>query len=719
MSNNRIEELQKLLDKKEKEIENLQKKRLGLYWDKEKEPEQVVLDCEHNLPVLKRIKNKEITSETGEENILIEGDNFHALTCLNYTHKGKIDVIYIDPPYNTGAKDWKYNNKFVDKNDGYRHSKWLNMMEKRLILARNLLSEKGTLICAIDENEHNHLGLLLKQIFSNKVIVCVAIIHNPGGIQGKNFSYTNEFAYFVHPQNGTFISSVVRDDASPTAFRDWGKENSKRESAKTCFYPIYIKNKTIVGFGEIPHNSFHPKAANILRKDGVIEVYPIDKKGIERKWRFGRETVENIKEELICKMAKGECSIWRIKKNYRWKTVWTETKYNANIYGTKLLNNIIDLKFPYPKSLYTVMDCVSAIIHNKNATILDFFAGSGTTGHAVLQLNKEDGGNRKFILCTNNEINGHEKEFKEKYNLSNEEFREEKENKSKRFLKWEENHGICSTVTYPRIQKVIEGYKKNDNGELVEGLGGSLHYLKTEFVKKTKSVDQTRINLTQKCTQMLCVKEGIFNLENEGEDYKIFSNPKKDKFLCVYYNLVEKSFEDFYNKIKSIKERKFIYMFSLNQEVDKSLFSEIKNFSVEAIPENILNLYKELVGMTIKIKPNLIFSELSKAKNVIFEREDKDEGARILRIVLEKSIKKICQNKGINLKNENQKEKVLNTLNAELYRNEILTKLEWKEIETFLVIGNAASHGEYDEYDLEKVKDFYRYCQGLIDKYVS
>ena len=193
------EELVALAEKQDSELAS---KKYGLVWDSEREPEQVVLDCENNLPVLKRVKGKEIRNNEQEDNILIEGDNYHALTVLNYTHQEKIDVIYIDPPYNTGNKSWKYNNNYVEPDDAYYHSKWLNMMEKRLNNAKKLLKNDGCLICAIDENEFANLYFLLNKIFSNYKIDQVVIVHNPRGVQGKNFSYTHEYALFVYPNDG-------------------------------------------------------------------------------------------------------------------------------------------------------------------------------------------------------------------------------------------------------------------------------------------------------------------------------------------------------------------------------------------------------------------------------------------------------------------------------------------------------------------------------------
>jgi len=543
-----------------KRVTELEKrKRYGLVW--EDKLEEVAESCKKKLPILKEEIKKEIkTDQKKPTNLLIEGDNYHALSVLNYTHKGKIDVIYIDPPYNTGAKDWKYNNDYVDSEDNFRHSKWLSFMEKRLKLAKNLLSKKGVLICTIDKNEQPTLGLLLQEVFPNKEIVCVTIIHNPGGIQGLNFSHTNEYAYFIYPSKGTFISKVKRDYAPQTAFRDWGKETSKRMAAKTCFYPVYIKSGKLVGFGEVCSEDFHPEKSNLIRKDGIIEVYPVDQKGIERKWRFSRKSVEEIKEELVCKKIKEEWAIFREKKDYRWKTVWAENKYNANVYGTKLLNNIIQGNFPYPKSLYAVEDCIKSAIHNKsNATILDFFAGSGTTGHAVLDLN-EDGGKRKFILCTNNENNNGSE------------------------------GGIAEEICYPRIKKIIEGYVGIVDKKPYSGLGGNLKYFKTSFVE-AEPTDKNKIKLTREATEMLCLKEDTFDLVLEKERFKIFRNG--DKYTGII--LDHRGIKEFKKAITSIKGEFNIYIFSIGDDTFDEEFEDLnQKFKLSPIPEVILRVYRRI-----------------------------------------------------------------------------------------------------------------------------
>ena len=549
------------LDKEElvKIIEKLEsRKKYGLIWDEEKVKEQFEKDAQNALPVLKEVKGKEITDKNGGPvNILIEGDNYHALSVLNFTHQGKIDVIYIDPPYNTGSTTWKYNNDYIDKNDSWKHSKWLSFMKNRLVLAKNLLTPEGSLICAVDENEHASLGLLLEEIFSEKEIVCITVIHNPGGIQGNNFSYCHEYAYFVFPKGGTYISNVKRDGDKPTPLRDWGGEESKRSTARNCFYPIFIKDGKIVEFGDVCKDDFHPSSANIKKKGGIIEIYPIDSNGIERKWRFARQSINEIADELECELIRGEWTIRRYKQNYRWKTVWTDEKYNANVYGSQLLSQIIDTKFPYPKSLYTVEDCIRAITHNKDsAIILDYFAGSGTTGHAVLELNKEDNGHRSFILCTNNENN------------------------------------ICEEITYPRIKKIIGGYK-NKKGEKIIGLGSSLKYFKTKFVKDASNKDDFKIRITKECTEMLCLREGIFDEIKKTDDYRIFQ--QGDQTLAVYYSLDRKALSDLKKELNKIDGDKIFYCFTLDPlGVDKSDFIGWNNVSLEPIPQKILDVYKQI-----------------------------------------------------------------------------------------------------------------------------
>lgn len=329
--------------------------------------------------------------------LLIHSENFQGLNLLNTKYKEKIKTIYIDPPYNTGDSEILYKNN-------YKHSSWLSLMSDRIRLSKEMLKNEGVYVVAIDDEEQLRLGMLLENIFPNHNQTAVTVVSNPSGQQGNNFSYTHEYAYFVYPSSpGKHIGLQNREeDADVRPLRDVSKGNHLREDAKNCFYPIYIKNEKIIGFGDVSNDSFHPESTNVKREDGIIEVYPIDAKGNERKWVFSRQRVESIKKELSVEYNKSR-KIWdiiRTKKAFNFKTVWTDKKYSANSYGSKLLNNIMgSQKFSYPKSINTVMDCIQAATNNqKDELILDFFAGSGTTGQAVIDLNRNDNGNRKYIL---------------------------------------------------------------------------------------------------------------------------------------------------------------------------------------------------------------------------------------------------------------------------------------------------------------------------------
>ena len=296
-------ELQREILDLKAELRRLKKNYLGLVF--EDKPEDIVIQCQQNIPVLKEVKTRRIVKDDQlPNNLLIEGDNYHALCVLNYTHKKNIDLIYIDPPYNTGAKNWKYNNDYVDKEDEYRHSKWLSLMRHRFNLAKELLKDDGVLICAIDENEQAHLGVLIESIFPAHEQHTITIVHNPRGVQGTNFSYTHEYAIFVIPKDQKTIGDRIIEEVDITwrGLRDNGGE-SLRTDAKNCFYPIIVKDGNIIGFGDVVPNNIHPKKE--VKKKDEIYIYPIDNDGIERKWRYARQSVDKIKNLLqVVKLKK-------------------------------------------------------------------------------------------------------------------------------------------------------------------------------------------------------------------------------------------------------------------------------------------------------------------------------------------------------------------------------------------------------------------------------
>jgi len=437
---------------------------------------------------------------------VINGENYHVLKALTYTHRGKVDAIYIDPPYNTGAKDWKYNNDYVEKDDLYRHSKWLAMMERRLLVARQLLNPADSvLIVTIDEKEYLRLGLLLDQTFPEARIQMVSIVINgQGSSRLKAMSRVDEYAYFVYMGESrpaeVPLETLASDDnqSQVGAERIWfplirGGKSGVRSKSYDSFFPIYINNSTgiIEGFGEPLPKEKHPEDANHPPK-GCTAVWPISKEGIEGRWQMGTD-------EFLLRWEAGYIRVGRTSKDGRWpityiregtiqrietgeilvegkdaggalilandpsnprgrtpKTVWYLKAHNAGTYGTDLLESFIpDREFPFPKSLYAVEDALRYFIKGKpKAVILDFFSGSGTTAHAVMRLNKQDGGNRQCISVTNNEVAADEQKSLREQGLRPGD------------AEWEK-HGICDFITKPRVQAAITG--KTPDGEPIKG----------------------------------------------------------------------------------------------------------------------------------------------------------------------------------------------------------------------------------------------------------
>lgn len=334
-----------------------------------------------------------VSSLSDNDHLIIKGNNLLAISSLLKRYEGQIKCIYIDPPYNptSQANTFAYNNTF-------NRSTWLVFMKTRLEIAKRLLKKDGVLIVAIDKNEQPRLQILIEELFPDNDVDCITVIHNPRGAIGTNFSYTHEYAIFVTPKGKKSIGNrkLKPEEIDWSPLRNWGGE-SLRTDAKNCFYPIIVEDGKIVGFGDVNADDDHPKQTE--KHGNKYYVYPIDSKGIERKWRYARQTVESIWSILRVKTTKKGFDI-EIGKDYgTYKTVWTDSKYDASVNGTQLLKTIIpNTQFTYPKSIYNVIDCISAVVEDdKEAIILDFFGGSGTTGHAVMEINK-DGGHRRFIL---------------------------------------------------------------------------------------------------------------------------------------------------------------------------------------------------------------------------------------------------------------------------------------------------------------------------------
>jgi adenine-specific DNA-methyltransferase len=333
------------------------------------------------------------TSDGEDVGLLVRSENFGALRMLQPSLT--VDAIYIDPPYNSPSSEIAYKNN-------YKHASWLSLMADRLGIASKMLNGalNPLLMVAIDENESERLGLLLDGLFSNLERTCISLVHNPRGIQGQNFSYSHEYVYFLHRSGSGAVSERIIPEAELeySNLRNWGGE-SLRTDAKTCFYPILVRGSEIVGFGDVLEDSLHPPSRTVTRHDGLVEVWPIDPKGVERKWRYARSTIEGIASRLRVVPRDDGPDVQMSQEREKFKTLWQDSRHDAGSHGTRLLTDMGLAGFSFPKSVHLVDDCLAAgLIDNPTGRVLDFFAGSGTTAHALLNLNRRDGGRRQFAL---------------------------------------------------------------------------------------------------------------------------------------------------------------------------------------------------------------------------------------------------------------------------------------------------------------------------------
>lgn len=465
--------------------------------------EELVCVAEFGEPIYPYLKPIDTVCNAPDSDLwhtLIEADNYHALQLLEYLYAGKVDCIYIDPPYNTGARDWKYNNDYVDNNDQYRHSKWLSMMQKRLKLAKKLLNPKDSvLIVTIDEKEYLHLGCLLEELFSEANMQMISSAINGKGVaRNSEFARVNEYVYIVRfgecgvnplPLPDEWIGNVK---TSTTKQVRWGSlmrsgSGALRSDSPGCFYPIFIlkDKKRFFGAGEVVPAGVD--RSTVEAPEGTIALFPIHDDGVEGRWQYPRDkfleiqrkgyvristqttngkeaTLRYISEGWQKKVESGQIAVLGraddgsviiddsdYEKEFIPGNQWWIPAHDATEFGSKLLASFIGKRFSFPKSLYAVHDVIRFFAANKpNALIVDFFAGSGTTMHAVNLLNAEDGGHRRCIMVTNNEVS--DAEAKEM---------------SKRGLKpgdeeWEKL-GIARYVTWPRTVCSIEGHDVNGN----------------------------------------------------------------------------------------------------------------------------------------------------------------------------------------------------------------------------------------------------------------
>lgn len=324
---------------------------------------------------------------------MLYSDNFQAITFLSEKYKDSVQYCYIDPPYNTDSAPILYKN-------GYKNSSWLSMLNDRIKKSKSLLKDKSIYTVAIDDTEVSYLMLLLNQQFTEHRISPITVVHNPKGSPTKDFNRTHEYAIFITQESDkNAIARIVEENETPRKMRRWG-ENSLRTERRLSFYPIYVKDGKIVDVGEVPPDSFHPLGRNVKQEDGTIAIYPIDQNGIERRWNFGLDTVRENLSRITIMEVDNTLDLFLTHEMTIPKTVWKGGEYDAGSYGNTLLSNILGQKlFDFPKSINTVNRCIDLSTHNnKDAIVLDYFAGSGTTGHAIINLNRNDDGNRKYIL---------------------------------------------------------------------------------------------------------------------------------------------------------------------------------------------------------------------------------------------------------------------------------------------------------------------------------
>ena len=553
------------------EIERLKKelkkrKKYGLVW--EEKPEEVVEMCKEKLPVLKEVKSKEImTNPDKPVNLLIEGDNYHALSVLNYTHAKKIDVIYIDPPYNTGKKDeFKFNDQWVDENDSYRHSKWLSFMEQRLRLAKSLLKESGVIFVSIDDNELAQLRMLFDAIFDNNFIALFVHKNNSSKNQANLVSVSTEYLLLYKRNKDALKGKEWK--ISKKGARDIAQMFEKLKAKRLSLEEIEAQIKEMYSRPKYMHLS----RWNKVDKKGVFKDADLSREGGPRDYTITNPFTKKpciipyrgwgkSHEELL--RLQKEDLIWYGDENTPpgLKDYITDADfmvpdslfYFDNSVDTRMIKNMFgELVFENPKPV----DLIKTIIgmsSNKDSVILDFMAGSGTTGHAVLELNKEDRGKRQFILCTNNENN------------------------------------ICTDVCYPRIEKVINGYK-NSKGEKEEGLGGNLKYFKTDFVD-AEPTDKNKKKLTEQATEMLCIREGTFGQVLDRRNFKIFKNNKH--YTGIIFDQL--AIPEFKKAIKGINGRFSVYVFSLGDDTFDDEFEDVRQkVKLSPIPEAILRVYRRI-----------------------------------------------------------------------------------------------------------------------------
>lgn len=548
----KINELEGLTNDEKSELIKLlrSQKKYGLVW--EDKPEDAEQRMVNEQPVLVEVPERAILSDDAEapNHILIEGDNLEALTALSYTHTGKIDVIYIDPPYNTGNKDFSYNDTFIDRENGYRHSMWLSFMDKRLEISKNLLSSRGTIFISIDDNELSQLKLLCDEIFGERNFIACPVRRRRKSQANlsKNISTIHEYV-LIYRKNIEHELNKVEANLDLDSFKNPDNDPRGPYTTMPCTNRGGTKYSVVTPTGNV----------------------------IEDEWRFKKQTYDQLFEDNRIVFPRGGKGKPRYKlflsEKQRGGVIpnswWDELESNQE--GAALLKQILGedaFSNPKPVGLITFIEKLSTL---KDSTILDFFAGSGTTLHATMQLNAEDGGHRRCILATNNE------------------------------------NGICENVTYERNRRVIQGYT-TPKGEKVPGLTrNNLRYYKTKFVPRDKSPKNLR-NLMALSTDMLCIHNDTYiekpfagkNINNKIARY-FESNDGTKRMLVIYraeaiQALVELMKQEFKNGESKENGKLMVYVFSPNGYAYDDEFEDVADYvSLCAMPDAVLNAYRRVL----------------------------------------------------------------------------------------------------------------------------
>ena len=571
------------------EIESeLTSKKYGLVWEQHEEAVDVMM--RDHIPVFTEVPEREIIAAPGQGyNFILEGDNLHSLRLLEKTHKGKIDVIYIDPPYNTGNKDFVYDDVYVDDLDGFKHSKWISFMSERLKIARNLLTNSGVIAISIGYQEVHNLVMLCQEMFDTKQVTCVTV-QTSGGKPNGGFNYVQEYLVFIAPRDFepntmNFTGGIERSPFEGLTLSTFTKVTRPNQT-----YPIFIDKKTmnIVGVGKtlaerINDGSYTGELEAFPfnydeAPDGTVALWPISSKGAECVWRLipsrlrrdwdkgyikvsknkskvnpNEFSVQYLPEGVIQKVESGELEVIGKEPNAptlvfgknktvgsEIPTIWAEKDFYTTK-GTSGLKDILgEKRFSYPKPLELITEILRAI-SKENSIVLDFFAGSGTTGHAVIELNAEQHSNRRFILCTNNEGN------------------------------------ICKSVTYPRIKTVITG-RRDDGSEYAMSLPANIKYYHTDFVSKDD--EYLSDDLLKHIKEMIQLEHGV---KIDGSQYiMVMSDEEADKLQAHWVN---------YKNVKAIYASKEV-LFTTEQN---ALFACVE---IHTIPDYYFDFELKEVGET-------------------------------------------------------------------------------------------------------------------------